>query len=216
LQAGRARFAFPAPGGPDTLRPMKIPKRSAVLAVGLLLALSACGYNSIQAADEQVKAAWGEVQNQYQRRMDLIPNLVNTVKGAAAFEKETLEAVIQARASATSVKMDPSVIDDPEALKKIQESQGQLSQALGRLLVVSERYPELTATAGFRDLQAQLEGTENRIAVARKRYIDSVAEYNKMVRSFPTNLTARFLLNLGVRESFEAAPAAEKPPEVKF
>src|SRR5262245_51208945 len=137
---------------------MKTRKQTAVLA-GLLLALSACGYNSIQAADEQVKAAWGEVQNQYQRRMDLIPNLVNTVKGAAAFEKETLEAVIQARASATQIKMDPSVLDDPEAMKKIQESQSQLGAALGRLLVVSERYPDLKATAAFRDLQAQLEGT---------------------------------------------------------
>jgi LemA protein len=178
--------------------------------------LSGCGYNTIQTADEAVKAAWGEVQNQYQRRMDLIPNLVATVKGAADFEKETLEAVVKARASATQVKMDPSVINDPEALKKIQESQSQLGAALGRLLVVSERYPQLTATAGFRDLQAQLEGTENRIAVARKRFVESVAEYNKLVRSFPTNLTARFLLNAQVRPSFEAATDAEKPPEVKF
>jgi LemA protein len=195
---------------------MEIPKRSLALPLALLLALSACGYNSIQASDEAVKAAWGEVQNQYQRRMDLIPNLVNTVKGAAAFEKETLEAVIQARASATAVKMDASVLDDPAAFKKLQESQGQISSALGRLLVVSERYPELTATAGFRDLQAQLEGTENRIAVARKRYVESVAEYNKLVRSFPTNLTARFLLHAEVRPTFEAAPGSEKPPEVKF
>src|SRR5258705_10383811 len=131
--------------------------------------------------------------------MDLIPNLVNTVRGAAAFEKETLEAVIQARASATQVKMDPSVLDDPEAMKKIQDSQGQLGAALGRLLVVSERYPELKATAAFRDLQAQIEGTENRITVARKRFVDSVAEDNKLVRSFRTNLTARFLLNARCR-----------------
>jgi LemA protein len=195
---------------------MRTPHRSLVWILGLLVALSGCGYNTIQAADEAVKAAWGEVQNQYQRRMDLIPNLVNTVKGAAAFEKETLEAVIQARASATQVKMDPSVLDDPEAMKKIQESQGQLGAALGRLLVVSERYPELKATAAFRDLQAQLEGTENRITVARKRFVESVAEYNKLVRSFPTNLTARFLLNAQVRPSFEATAGAEKPPEVKF
>jgi LemA protein len=195
---------------------MRIPNRSLALALGLLIALSGCGYNTIQAADEAVKAAWGEVQNQYQRRMDLIPNLVNTVKGAAAFEKETLEAVIQARASATQVKMDPSVINDPEAMKKIQESQGQLGAALGRLMVVSERYPELKATAAFRDLQAQLEGTENRITVARKRFVDSVAEYNKLVRSFPTNLTARFLLHAEVRPSFEATTGADKPPEVKF
>jgi LemA protein len=195
---------------------MRTPERSLAWALGLLVALSGCGYNTIQAADEAVKAAWGEVQNQYQRRMDLIPNLVATVKGAADFEKETLEAVVKARASATQVKMDPSVIDDPEALKKIQESQSQLGAALGRLLVVSERYPQLTATAGFRDLQAQLEGTENRITVARKRFVDSVQEYNKLVRSFPTNLTARFLLNAQVRPSFEAATGAEKPPEVRF
>jgi LemA protein len=196
---------------------MNSPKRSVACGVVLLaLLLSGCGYNSIQGADEAVKAAWAEVQNQYQRRMDLIPNLVNTVKGAADFEKETLEAVIQARASATSVKMDPSILDDPEAFKKMQAAQGQLSSALGRLLVVSERYPELTATAAFRDLQAQLEGTENRITVARKRYVDSVAEYNKLVRYFPTNLTARWLLGAKERETFEAAPGAEKPPEVKF
>ena len=195
---------------------MRTRERSLAWAVGLLVVLSGCGYNTIQAADEAVKAAWGEVQNQYQRRMDLIPNLVATVKGAADFEKETLEAVVKARASATQVKMDPSVIDDPEALKKIQESQSQLGAALGRLLVVSERYPQLTATAGFRDLQAQLEGTENRITVARKRFVDAVQEYNKLVRSFPTNLTARFLLNAQVRPSFEATTGAEKPPEVRF
>jgi LemA protein len=193
---------------------MKSPKRSLVLALALLL--SACGYNAIQSADESVKAAWGEVQNQYQRRMDLIPNLVNTVKGAANFEKETLEAVIQARANATSIKMDASVIDNPAEFQKLQAAQGQLSTALGRLLAVSERYPELTATAGFRDLQAQLEGTENRITVARKRYVESVADYNKLVRSFPTNLTARFIAHAELRPSFEATAGAEKPPEVKF
>ncbi|HTO69025.1 MAG TPA: LemA family protein [Myxococcota bacterium] len=195
---------------------MKSGKWTRACAVGLLLALSACGYNTIQSSDEAVKAAWAEVQNQYQRRMDLIPNLVNTVKGAANFEKETLEAVIQARASATSVKMDPSVLDDPNAFKKLQEAQGQLTTALGKLLVVSERYPELTATAGYRDLQAQLEGTENRIAVARKRYVDSVADYNRLVRQFPTNLTARYLLHAEVRPTFEASAGADKPPEVKF
>ena len=185
-------------------------------ALALLLGLAGCGYNSIQSADEGVKAACGEVQNQYQRRMDLIPNLVNTVKGAADFEKDTLEAVIQARANATSVKMDPSVINDPEALKKVQDAQAQLSSTLSRLLVVVERYPDLKASAAYRDLQAQLEGTENRIAVARKRYVESVAEYNKLVRSFPTNLTARWLLHAELRPSFEASTGAEKPPEVKF
>jgi LemA protein len=196
---------------------MKNPKRSmACVLVLLAVASSGCGYNSIQGADEAVKAAWAEVQNQYQRRMDLIPNLVNTVKGAASFEKETLEAVIQARASATSVKMDASVLDDPAAFEKLQAAQGSLSSALSRLLVVSERYPELKATAAFSDLQAQLEGTENRITVARKRYVDAVAEYNKLVRFFPTNLTARFLLHAEPRPTFEATPGAEKPPEVKF
>jgi LemA protein len=202
----------------DNLGRMKTPNRAVACALLLLalLAASGCGYNSIQGADEAVKAAWAEVQNQYQRRMDLIPNLVNTVKGAANFEKETLEAVVQARANATNTKLDPSVIDDPEAFQKMQAAQSQLSSALSRLLVVVERYPELKATAAFRDLQAQLEGTENRIAVARGRYVDSVAEYNKLVRYFPTNLTARFLLGAQVRPTFEAAPGSEKPPEVKF
>jgi len=196
---------------------MKNPKRSIACALVLLaVASSGCGYNSIQGADENVKAAWAEVQNQFQRRMDLIPNLVATVKGAADFEKGTLEAVIQARASATQVKMDASVLDDPEAFAKLQAAQGSLSGALSRLLVVAERYPELKATAAFSDLQAQLEGTENRITVARKRYVDAVAEYNKLVRFFPTNLTARFLLGAEPRPTFEATPGAEKPPEVKF
>ena len=206
-------------GGVDSyiLGDMKNPKRSmACVLVLLAVAVSGCGYNSIQGADEAVKAAWAEVQNQYQRRMDLIPNLVNTVKGAASFEKETLEAVIQARASATSVKMDASVLDDPAAFQKLQAAQGSLSSALSRLLVVSERYPELKATAAFSDLQAQLEGTENRITVARKRYVDAVAEYNKLVRFFPTNLTARVILHAEPRPTFEATPGAEKPPEVKF
>jgi LemA protein len=202
----------------DTLGGMKNPKRSMACVLVLLLALasSGCGYNSIQGADENVKAAWAEVQNQFQRRMDLIPNLVATVKGAANFEKETLEAVIQARASATQVKMDASVLDDPEAFQKLQAAQGSLGSALSRLLVVSERYPELKATAAFSDLQAQLEGTENRITVARKRYVETVAEYNKLVRFFPTNLTARFILGVEPRPTFEATPGAEKPPEVQF
>ena len=188
----------------------------ACVLVLLAVAVSGCGYNTIQGADETVKAAWAEVENQYQRRMDLIPNLVNTVKGAANFEKETLEAVIKARASATQVKMDASVLDDPEAFKKLQETQGTLGGALSRLLVVSERYPELKATAAFSDLQAQLEGTENRITVARKRFVEAVAEYNKLVRFFPTNLTARFLLGMEPRPTFEATAGAEKPPEVQF
>jgi LemA protein len=192
--------------------------RNAAPRVALLLALAAagCGYNRIQGADEKVKAAWAEVENQYQRRADLVQNLVNTVKGAADFERGTLEAVIQARASATKIEAGPQLLDDPDAFRRYESAQGALSQSLGRLLVTVERYPQLQAVQGFRDLQAQLEGTENRIAVARKRYIDAVAEYNKLVRYFPTNLTARYLLGAEVRPTFEAREGSEKPPEVKF
>jgi LemA protein len=188
------------------------------IAASLALALlaSGCGYNRIQGADEQVKAAWAEVANQYQRRADLVQNLVNTVKGAADFERETLEAVVNARARATSIQATPELVEDPEAFRRFEQAQGELSGALSRLLVTVERYPDLKANANFRDLQAQLEGTENRIAVARKRYIDAVAEYNKLVRFFPTNLTARFLLGAEVRPTFEARPGAETPPEVRF
>jgi LemA protein len=194
-------------------------QRVFAFALALLAALSVgsgCGYNSIQGADEQVKAAWAEVANQYQRRADLVPNLVATVKGAASFERETLEAVVNARAKATSIQATPELIDDPAAFAKFQAAQGELSGALSRLLVAVERYPDLKASQAFRDLQAQLEGTENRITVARNRYIDAVAAYNKLVRFFPTNLTARFLLGAEVRPTFEATPGAEKPPEVKF
>jgi LemA protein len=181
-----------------------------------VLGLSGCGYNSIQSADEDVKAGWAEVQNQYQRRLDLVPNLVKTVQGAANFERETLQAVIEARAKATSVQMDASVLDNPEAFQRFDQAQSQLGGALSRLLVTVERYPELRATANFRDLQAQLEGTENRIAVARRRFIEGVSRYNKLVRQFPTNLTARFILGAELRPTFEAAEGAEKPPEVQF
>ena len=187
-----------------------------IMLLGSLLAVSGCGYNSIQGADEGVKAAWAEVANQYQRRADLVPNLVATVKGAADFERETLEAVVNARAKATSIQATPELVNDPEAFKRFEAAQTELSGALSRLLVAVERYPDLKANANFRDLQAQLEGTENRIAVARNRYIDRVAEYNKLVRFFPTNLTARFLLGAEVRPTFEAAAGADKPPEVKF
>ena len=188
----------------------------AVAAVLAALALSGCGYNSIQGADEQVKAAWAEVTNQYQRRADLVPNLVATVKGAADFEKSTLEAVVNARARATSIQATPELVNDPEAFAKFEAAQTELKGALSRLLATVENYPDLKASAAFRDLQAQLEGTENRIAVARKRYIETVAEYNKLVRYFPTNLTARFLLHADVKPTFEATPGTEKPPEVKF
>ncbi len=184
--------------------------------IAALLILSGCGYNQLQGLDEEVKAAWAEVQNQYQRRADLVPNLVEVVKGAAKFEQETLTQVIQARSQATSVKLDAKDLGSPEAFRRFEEAQRNLSGALSRLLVTVERYPELKANQNYRDLQAQLEGTENRIAVARKRYIDKVAEYNKGVRYFPTNLTARYLLGLDVRETFSADEKAAQPPPVKF
>ncbi|MCI0656723.1 MAG: LemA family protein [Acidobacteria bacterium] len=193
-------------------------RRHSVIAVGLvvLFVLSGCGYNTLQALDEEVKAAWSEVQNQYQRRADLVPNLTSVVKGAAKFEQETLTKVVEARSKATAVQLDAKALSNPEAFRRFEQVQGELSSALARLLVVVERYPELKANQNFRDLQAQLEGTENRIAVARKRYIDKVAEYNKGVRFFPTNLTARFLLGLEVRETFTADEKLAQPPEVKL
>jgi LemA protein len=188
--------------------------RSAML--GLMLLMSGCGYNQLQGLDEDVKAAWSEVENQYQRRADLVPNLVATVKGAASFEQETLQRVVEARSKATSVNIDANALSNPEAFRRFEQAQNELSGALSRLLVVVEKYPDLKANQNYRDLQAQLEGTENRIAVARKRYIASVAEYNKGVRFFPTNLTAKFLLGLEPRQSFSTDPAAAKSPEVKF
>jgi LemA protein len=161
---------------------------AAILASSLL---SGCGYNQFQSKDEATKAAWGEVVNQYQRRADLIPNLVNTVKGYATHEKDTLEAVTRARAAATSFQITPEVLNNPEAFQKFQQVQGELSSALSRLMAVSENYPNLKADTQFRDLQSQLEGTENRITVARQRYIVAVQEYNVLARSFPTNLTAK-------------------------
>jgi LemA protein len=186
----------------------------------LLLVLSAvagCGYNDLQGLDENVKSAWSEVQNQYQRRADLIPNLVNVVKGYAAHERETLDEVTEARARVGSLQVTKEVLNDPETFKKFEQAQAGLTSALSRLLAVAEKYPDLKANQNFLDLQSQLEGTENRISVARKRYIDSVNEYNKMVRFFPTNLTARYLLHMDVRPNFTATTSgAEKPPEVKF
>lgn len=193
---------------------MKHFKQIAFLSVVLLLV--GCGYNELQGLDEGVKGAWSEVQNQYQRRADLIPNLVATVKGAANFEQETLQKVIEARAQATSIKLDAQALSDPATFKKFEDAQRNLSGALSRLLVVAEQYPDLKANQNFRDLQAQIEGTENRIAVARKRYVESVQAYNTSVRSFPYNLTAKYLLGLKVRETFSADEAAQKPPQVKF
>lgn len=188
-----------------------------LLLVGVLALLAAgCGYNEIQARDEAVKAAWGEVTNQYQRRADLIPNLVNTVKGAADFERETLEAVINARARATSVKLSPELLEDQAAFDRFIEAQGQVSSALSRLFAVAENYPTLKASDAFRDLQAQIEGTENRITVARGRFIETVRDYNTLVRSFPTVLTAK-VIGAGMKPTFEAREGVgEVPPEVKF
>ena len=179
--------------------------------------LSGCGYNQFQSSDEAVKAAWGEVVNQYQRRADLVPNLVNTVKGYASHERETLEAVTRARAAATSIQVTPEVLNDPQAFERFQQAQGQLTQALSRLLAVTENYPQLKADALFRDLQSQLEGTENRITVARQRYIKSVEEYNVLARSFPTNLTAK-MFGYPVRPSFtvDNEKAISNAPAVNF
>jgi LemA protein len=183
----------------------------------LCLGLSGCGYNTIQTQDEAVKAAWSEVVNQYQRRADLIPNLVNTVKGFAAQEQTVLIGVTEARARATSIQVTPEMLNDPEALKKFQAAQGELTQALKSLLAVTENYPDLKSDQNFRDLQAQLEGTENRIAVARNRYIESVQTFNGTIRRFPVNLTA-MMFGYGVKPNFTVENEAEiaKPPTVEF
>lgn len=188
------------------------------LAVASMAAsLTGCGYNDFQRKDEASKAAWSEVVNQYQRRADLIPNLVNTVKGYAAHEKETLEAVTKARAAATSIQITPEVLNNPEAFKKFQQVQGELSSALSRLMAVSERYPDLKANQNFRDLQSQLEGTENRIAVARQRYIKTIEDYNVLTRTFPENLTA-MVFGYKVKPSFTVENEKEisTAPKVDF
>ncbi|MEO6022237.1 MAG: LemA family protein [Burkholderiales bacterium] len=187
------------------------------LAALVTLSLTGCGYNTLQLNDEQIKASWSEVVNQYQRRADLVPNLVNTVKGFAAQEKTVLLGVTNARAKVGSLQATPELINDPEAFAKFQAAQGELSSALSRLLVVTENYPQLKSDANFRDLQAQLEGTENRITVARNQYIKAVQEYNLTVRSFPSNLTAmafgyKTKPNFAVENEKEMA----KPPKVDF
>ncbi len=181
------------------------------------ITLSGCGYNTIQGQDEQIKAAWSEVLNQYQRRADLIPNLVRTVEGFAAQERTVLLGVTEARARVGAIQATPELINDPEAFQKFQQAQGELSSALARLLAVVEAYPDLKSDQNFRDLQAQLEGTENRIAVARNRYIATVQEYNTTVRRFPTNLTA-MVFGYKVKPNFTVQNEAEisKPPEVRF
>lgn len=183
--------------------------------LGLLL--TGCGYNDFQRLDEQTKSAWSEVLNQYQRRADLVPNIVATVKGEAAFEQDTLTKVIEARAKATSIQVTPETLNDPAAFKKFQAAQGELGSALSRLMVVSERYPDLKANQGFRDLRVQLEGTENRITVARNRYIQAVQEYNVLTRSFPSNLTA-MVFSYNVKPNFTVANEAQisAPPVVDF
>ena len=181
------------------------------------LSLSGCGYNEFQRLDEQTTASWSEVLSQYQRRADLIPNIVNTVKGEANFEQETLTKVVEARAKATSINVTPELARDPEALKKFQAAQGELSGALSRLLVVSENYPNLKANQGFQDLRVQLEGTENRITVARNRYIKAVADYNVHARQFPNNLTA-MMFGYQVKPNFQAQneAAITTAPTVTF
>ena len=181
------------------------------------LALSGCGYNEFQSLDEQSKSAWAEVLNQYQRRADLIPNIVATVKGEANFEQETLTKVVEARAKATSIQVTPEMLSDPEAMAKFQAAQGELGSALSRLMVVVEQYPNLKANQGFSDLRVQLEGTENRITVARNRYIEAVQSYNVLTRSFPTNLTA-MVFGYKTKEGFQVENEASisAPPKVDF
>jgi LemA protein len=183
----------------------------------VMLTLSGCGYNKFQSTEEQVKSSWAEVINQYQRRADLVPNLVSTVKGEAKFEQDTLTKVIEARSTATSIQATPELVNDPVAFQKFQAAQSELTGALSRLMAVSENYPNLRANQGFRDLASQLEGTENRITVARNRYIQAVQDYNVTVRSFPSNLTAMAFgykekLNFSVDNEKEIA----KPPAVVF
>lgn len=188
------------------------------MAAALVVAPAAvgCGYNSVIDADENVKGAWAQVQNAYQRRADLIPNLVSTVKGAADFEKDTLQRVVEARSKVGQMTVDASIIDDPQKLKQFEQAQGELSGALSRLMVVAEQYPQLKATEAFRDLMVSLESTENRIGVERKHYIDAVAEYNKIVLKFPTSIGAG-MRGKKERPTFEATtPNADKAPEVKF
>lgn len=189
----------------------------AAIALTTSLLLSGCGYNEFQSLDEQSKSAWAEVLNQYQRRADLIPNIVATVKGEANFEQETLTKVVEARAKATSIQVTPEMLGDPEAMAKFQAAQGELGSALSRLMVVVEQYPNLKANQGFSDLRVQLEGTENRITVARNRYIEAVQSYNVLTRSFPTNLTA-MVFGYKTKEGFkvENEAAISAPPKVDF
>ncbi len=186
---------------------------SSVLASTLIF--SGCGYNTLQAKDESVTAAWSEVQNQYQRRADLVPNLVNVVKGYAKHEQQVLTDVTQARSNVVGLKVDKAVLEDPQLFEKYQQAQSQLTGALSRLIAVSENYPDLKANEQFRDLQVQLEGTENRIAVARNRYISTVQDYNTYVRQFPQAMTAK-VIGMHTKQNFSAEAGAEKAPTVSF
>lgn len=195
-------------------------RRLPLLAATLVLlsaSLAGCGYNDFQRLDEQTRSAWSEVLNQYQRRADLVPNIVATVKGEANFEQETLTRVIEARAKATAIQVTPETLENPQAFERFQQAQGELSSALSRLMAVSEAYPQLQANQGFRDLRVTLEGTENRITVARNRYIQAVQEYNILARSFPTNLTGK-VFGYAPKPNFSVANEAEiaAPPRVDF
>jgi LemA protein len=189
----------------------------AAFALAASLLVTGCGYNDFQSLDEKSKSAWSEVLNQYQRRADLIPNIVATVKGEASFEQDTLTKVIEARAKATSITMTPEMVNDPAAMAKFQEAQAQMGSALSRLMVVAEQYPNLKANQAFSDLRVQLEGTENRITVARNRYIEAIQSYNVLTRSFPTNLTA-MVFGYKTKEGFkvENEAAISAPPKVDF
>ncbi len=188
-----------------------------LLILAAALSLSGCGYNQFQSLDEASKSAWSEVLNQYQRRSDLVPNIVATVKGEASFEQDTLTKVIEARAKATSIQVSPETLNNPETFNKFQQAQGELSSALSRLMVTVERYPELKANQAFRDLRVTLEGTENRITVARNRYIQTVQEYNVLARSFPTNITAK-IFSYEPKPNFSVQNEAQisTPPTVDF
>jgi LemA protein len=190
---------------------------AAALVFSAGLSVSGCGYNQFQSLDEQVKGGWAEVLNQYQRRSDLVPNIVATVKGEASFEQDTLTKVIEARSKATSIQATPELVNNPEAFNKFQKAQGELSGALSRLMVVSEQYPQLKANQAFQDLRVTLEGSENRITVARNRYIKTVEQYNVLARSFPTNLTAK-MFGYSVKPSFTVENEAQisKPPSINF
>ncbi|MCU4450957.1 LemA family protein [Acinetobacter lwoffii] len=195
---------------------MRVFKQSLIaLMLASTLTLSGCGYNTLQVKDEAVTAAWSEVQNQYQRRADLVPNLVNVVKGYAAHEEQVLTEVTQARANVAGLKVDREVLEDPELFQRYQEAQAQMTSALSRLLAVSENYPDLKANQQFRDLQVQLEGTENRIAVARNRYITTVQDFNSYARQFPQVMTAK-VIGMDTKQNFSAEQSAQKAPTVSF